>query len=354
MIYHILFFFLIFVGYLFFKGAASKNARNGFIIWACCLMALQSGLRHVAVGADTYNYMIMFNKAQDYSWNYIWQAFYETYVLNEAKDPGYFIVQKLFGYITTDFTYFLVAVAVLFFYAWGALVKRYTRTIDEVLTAIGIYYLLFYSFFSITGIRQTITIALGILAFLAIVDKRYLRFVCLLIPAFFIHKSAGIIILFPLLYRIKNQSILWKLVVLAFVVDLIFRTPLMNRFVDIADYEKDFHMRPPYSLMVLLFSISLFIYNHIKRLSHHDDRRKLFNMYAITFAWIPLLGWDSLFMRQVLFFSIFSSVLAPISLKDQNKAIYMAFTAFCYIYFLLLNSEYAFFWQEMSLGSNYN
>ena len=354
MIYHILFFILILGGYLYFKGKASINAKDGFLIWACCLMILQSGLRHVAVGDDTYNYMGMFNVAQNNSWDFIWQAFYETYVLGEGKDPGYFVLQKLFGYITTDFTYFLLAVAVLFFYAWGTLVKRYTSTIDEVLTSVGIYYLLFYTFFSITGIRQTISVALGILAFLAMVDKKYVRFICFLIPAFFIHKSAGIIVLFPFLYRIRNQSLLWKIVVFAFVVDFIYRTPIMKRFVEVADYDTEFHSRPPYNLMVLLFVLSLSIYNYIRQLPQHDDARKLFNMYAITFAWIPLLGWDSLFMRQVLFFSVYVSVLVPKSLMVHNRLAYKAFTAFCFLYFLLLNSAYAFFWQEMDLGGNYN
>lgn len=354
MIYHILFFILIFGGYLYFKGKASINAKNDFLLWACCLMMLQSGLRHVAVGADTYNYMYMFNEAQNYTWDYIRQAFYETYVLGEGKDPGYFVVQKLFGYITTDFTFFLLAVAALFFYAWGKLVKRYTSTIDEVLTSVGVYYLLFYSFFSITGIRQTISVALGILAFLSMVDKKYVRFIFLLILAFFIHKSAGIIVLFPFLYRIKNQSLLWWIVVLAFVIDLIYRTPIMTRFIEYADYDKDFHSRPPYALMALYFVLSIYIYSFIKRLPQNDDKRKLFNMYVITFAWIPLLGWDSLFIRQVLFFSVFTSVLVPKSLKEQNRFVNNVFTAFCFIYFLLLNSAYAFFWQEMELGFNYN
>lgn len=317
-------------------------------------MTLQSGLRNVAVGADTYNYMTMFQSIQGESWDYIWQSFYNTYVLDESKDPGYFVIQKLFGYITTDFTVFLLAVAALFFYAWGSLINRYTDTINEVLTSIGVYYLLFYSFFSITGIRQTIVVALGILAFLAIVDKKYIKFVCLLIPAFFIHKSAGIIILFPFLYGIKNQSFLSVVVVIAFVIDLIFRTPLMDSFVEFAEYDSEYHSRPPYSLMVLLFVLSIYIYINNKCLPENDDMRKLFNMYAITFAWIPLLGWDSLFIRQVLFFSVFSTVLVPKSLMNQNYALYIAFTVFCYTYFLLLNIDYAFFWQDMALGANYN
>lgn len=354
MLYHIFFFLLIFAGYFFCKSHYIGNAsKNKFLLWTCVIMALQSGLRHVAVGADTYNYYLQYTEVRSIDWNYIWRAFYETYVLGEGKDPGYFVFQKLFSYLTSNFTIYLLSIATLFFYAWGKVVKRFTNGIEEALTSVGVYYLMFYSFFSITGLRQTTAVALSLLAFLALIDKKYGKFICLLIPAFFIHKSAAIILIYPLLYRFNNQKLLWRIMIVGFVVDLIFRRPIMSRFMEMAEYETDYYARPPYALMVLMFVMSIYIYYYIRRLPQQDRRRNLFNMYAISFAWIPLLGWDSMFMRQILYFSVYSTILIPLSYIGKDKIVGDFFRAFCFLYFLIISGDYAFFWQEKALGSNY-
>ena len=359
MIYQFLFVFFIFIGYFFFSQRETIRNKHAFIIYVCIIMTLQSGLRNVAVGADTFQYYNRFILAGEASWSQIWSNFGEVYIYGEGKDAGYPLLEKLFyTYISEDYQLFLFTVAVFLFSTYGILLNRFSRNTLDVLIATAAYYLLFYSFFSITGIRQTISTACSIHCFLALLDKKYLRYILFFIPAFFIHKSAAIILVFPLLLMIKDYRFSTLLAVILFFIALFNRDFLVNYFRELAEYEV-YHTRLPYRLMIFYFIISVCIFVYIRRTRNSKEdktniERRLFNMYFPAFSCIPLLGWDSLFMREILYFAFYGVFLIASFLSwFKERTILWSFIIFCFTMFALQNSDYGFFWQEMDLPDNY-
>ena len=60
------------------------------------LLILQSGLRHVAVGADTYQYFINhYVEVERSSWSSLWQDCLVFYNERVGKDPGYHLFLKV-------------------------------------------------------------------------------------------------------------------------------------------------------------------------------------------------------------------------------------------------------------------
>lgn len=136
----------------------NRNRKN-YIIFICIILILQSALRHVAVGADTYAYYLKFEEIKLTSWQEIWENFRSVYVLGEGKDAGYPLIQKVFQFFSGEYRIFLFFVAVIFFSSLGYFIYTQTKYISDVFVAIAIYEVLFYSFFSITGLRQTLATA---------------------------------------------------------------------------------------------------------------------------------------------------------------------------------------------------
>lgn len=361
MLHQLFFWALIIIGYFVFRPqtntqTAKNKARVHYIVYVSVILVLQSGLRHVTVGSDTYQYALLFRESQYLSWQDIWHYFYTVYIEGEGKDAGYNVLQRLFHYLSDDYQIYLLFVALTFISAFGRLLYRFTDDIAEVFLAVSTYLLMFYNFFSITGIRQTIAVALSIHCFFAMLDRKYWLFILLGIPAFFIHKSAMMIPLIPILFWFRWRKWLNRGIVLLFVVALINREYIIQTTKEVSDYVRDY-VAPslPYNLMMFFFVFSFFIAYSMRFFPREHIVQNLYNLYIPTFAMIPLLSWDSLFMREVLFFSVYSCVLIPKGLKFTFKLsspIVIVYVILC-IFQQSYKNDYAFFWEEMSVADYY-
>ena len=189
MLNHILFISIILLIYIFFTVTIreSKNNVNVFISLVSFVLIMQSSLRNVGVGADTYAYYVDFETVKLMTWDDIFENFKRVYVYGDGKDAGFPLLEKCFQLFSNSYRAFLVFVAIIFFSSLSKLFKRYLNTYTDVLLATSLYLMLFYSFFSITGIRQTISVALSIHALLSLIDKKWIKYMLFTIIAFFIH-----------------------------------------------------------------------------------------------------------------------------------------------------------------------
>lgn len=354
MYYKLLFVAVLLLGYLIFSQYNKSNGRKIYIIFSAIVLGLQSALRNVAVGADTYSYYQAFENVKYTTWKEVFLSFPNAYLYGDGKDPGYLLFEKIFQIFSDDFQIFLALVATIFFIAYAKLLLRFTQNTLEVLTANMGYLALFYSFYSITGLRQTISVGLGILFLFSIIDKKNVKSILLFIIAFIIHKSSIFLLLVPILYYIKNSRRLLYLYCIIFVLFLFGRDYFINLALIATEYEA-VEIPLPILLDIFYFTISLFIWNHVK---HETDREVtgLFNVYCLTFAWIPLLGNDSPLMRAILYFNIYVLVLLPraISSTPSYKNILFFFINIFFIYYAINSrSEYMFFWEQMQLPDHY-
>jgi len=105
------------------------------------LFIIQSGFRHLAIGADTFTYYEMFEEVKNMKWNEIISSFFDFIYTDEGKDPGYLILQKIFASVIPNYRLFLIGVAALFFTALGQLLYKYTHSNKEILVAVCIIHL---------------------------------------------------------------------------------------------------------------------------------------------------------------------------------------------------------------------
>ena len=90
--------------------------------------------------------------------------------LGIGKDPGYLAFQKIVQIFTSEYQVFLFVIAIIFFSALGNFIYKNTTRLNDAIIAFFIYSVLFYSFFSITGHRQTIATAATLGNFRAVTD----------------------------------------------------------------------------------------------------------------------------------------------------------------------------------------
>lgn len=354
-----IFLLLILIGYFIFNRVSINEAikHRYFINYVCLVLVLQSGLRNYAVGTDTYAYYLSFMQVSTTSWDTLFEQFYHVYVDGEGKDPGYNIFVKVFQIFSKDFTLFLLSVAMIFFSGFRKLQLQYLNSVSSVLLSVFLYFALFYSFFSVTGIRQTIAVGLSIHALSFVREKRLFSLFVLSVIAFTIHKSAAFIPLLYVIYWNNNINRIFVFSLLGFLIFAVLRDYFVNAFREAADYEV-YVASKPWKLMLFYFIFSIIIYVKLKNSDLSFSQRKLFNLYIITFMWIPVLGNDSLFMRQVYYFSIYIVVLLPFSvslIENFQIRVLFLFVLYLLLFYLILfqTSEYKFFWQEMKLPSVY-
>ena len=346
MAYKLLFVVVLIIGYLICNQYNTEVGRRRYIGFSAIVLGLQSALRNVAVGADTYNYFQKFEAVKYTSWQEVFWSFPDTYMYGDGKDPGYLLLEKIFQIFSGDFR--------IFFYAYAKLLLRYTNNTLEVLTANLGYTALFYGFYSITGLRQTLSVALGILFLFSFIDKNYRKCILLFIVAFIIHKSSIFLLLVPILYSIRKTKYLLYLYCVAFVVFLLHRNYFVNLALVATEYEA-IDIPLPILLDIFYFVISWFIWFILKN-DNNKQLLSLFNVFALTFAWIPLLGNDSPLMRVILYFNIYVLVLLPKAISrtsSYRNVLFLCINLFFIYYAISSHSEYKFFWEDMKLLDHY-
>lgn len=330
--------------------------RKEYIIIISIILILQSGLRHWSVGLDTMNYNFMFERAMEMSWNEIFESFKHLYQPGDNRDPGYNLFQKFIQLFTSNFQVYLILVAVIFFAAFGHFIYKNSSRISDAMMAFLIYSILFYSFFSITGIRQTLATAIALVSYEYIKKRKLLFFLILIFLASTIHKSVLIFLPFYFAPMIKNVKFFYKTVLFVFPLLFIFRDTLNNFFTTVGGYE-DFARyegagTPIFSVLMILVSIFSFVrYNEV--VFQNPNTKLMYFAIIIALFFTPLTWVNPSAMRVVQYFSIFMVLLVPMTIRtfksstdDLNRVIYVFFViAIILIYLLRAGSEYKFFWQ---------
>ncbi len=343
------------------------SRRKHYVILVSILLILQSGLRNVAVGADTYAYYEAFERVKYMSWAEIFDSFKLYYQLGEGKDPGYLIFQKVIQLVVSNYQVYLILIAVMFFSALGDFVFKNTKQITDVMFAFVLYSTLFYSFFSITGIRQTIATVATLWSFNYIRRNKLFNFVILLLLASTIHKS--VLIFIPIYFIRNKKAVKYLLISFAVLLPLVFYySEIISVFFQGFDdnYGVYEHMKDlkPYNYVILnlvIFFLGVFTYKDSLMQRERDTWFWYAALLIATFFTTQVFQIHG-FMRVIYYFSIFNLLLIPhmfqlIAIKQRIshlRLLTLGLLALLSLYiYANYGSEYKFFWQEMALGTNY-
>lgn len=371
MILQLLIFILLIFGVSYYSQNSINDRDNdkshkSFIIYAMVLFILQSGLRNVAVGTDTYAYYLDFESVYYLSWDSVLDPFFIFITTGSGKDPGYLILVKLFVSIIPSYRAFLLLVAISFFFSLGRILYKYTKSNYEVLVALALYQCMYYSFFSITGIRQTIATSILLFAVPYAIDKKKWKFILLVFLAATQHKSALLFLPFYFLGYIKNTKRVMLLAFVSFIPMLLFGGAIAKYltsgtvFEQYAGYLEGSEKAGAYTFAVYMILLCVFTVVKMKTINSESLSNYIFvSAVAVALALTPLTAIDPNNMRIVQYYSIFGLLILPKicgaysqSTKDRN--LYIVLFVFFGIYTLVRNNDYAFFWQEMQLPEVYN
>lgn len=336
----------------------TKNTNKTKKMLFCMIATLQwiilSGLRHISIGADTYAYKVYrFTDTMNSSWSEILTEFYNVVFLGmEGKDPGYSIIEKIFQMFTDNYQIFLIFIAIVFTVPMGIFIYKYSK---KPCLSFIIYSCLFYSFFAITGHRQTI--ATGIAVFLGyelIKQRKFWQFTFMVLIMSTIHKSAMCLIPF---YFIATKQITKKYSIFmlsCFVVMFIFKNKVMSFlaiFMGYENYANQYEGAGSWNFTTIFIVV---IITALYRLPKIMEEKNLditiwYNAAFVALLLLPLTFVDPNAMRVVQYFSIFIILLIPEIIASfackERTLIYYISISLMIVLLARRNPQYLFFWQ---------
>ena len=322
----------------------------------CGLVALQwiliSGLRHVSIGADTATYKDWFEYVKSISWSKVfddlWGCIFQG---KEVKDPGYNLIQKTFQIFCDDYQIFLIFIALIFTSFMAIWI--YNNSKDPCFSFI-LYSVLFYSFYAVTGHRQTIATALVVfIGYKYIKERKLVKFALLAFAGYLIHKSS---IVFVPYYFLANITITPLYVIFALIIVAVIVLMGKNLYGPLSQalgfskkqVDYDVGGAETYALVLTTLCIVILCFYYFYK-NKTENSTRIFNITLITLMSSLLVFQNQGFMRIQQYYSLFLCISFPEVINSFEKKsrvfVYIVTISFLILYLIRNNPQYIFFWQ---------
>lgn len=313
---------------------------------------LLSGLRGYSVGADTDAYRISFLNIKNTSWQILWDRFVEKYFSAadvEYKDVGFSILEKAVSELFSSYTVWLLFIAVVFTVPMAIFIYKYSK---NACVSWIVYSTLFYSFFAITGHRQTIATAIVLWGGLELIKRRKLiPFLLLMAVGYTIHASVICLIPFYWLSQIKITQVKLLGYLIAIAGSFIFRNQLMSLLQSIVGYEgyQQYEGAAAGTFMFLLIAMVIYVFVFWNSIALSDNPVLNMSVNALMLAafFSSLLLINPSCMRVVQYYSIFMLFIIPdmaLPFDKKSKNIFLlVISCIMILLFILQRPQYSFF-----------
>lgn len=319
----------------------------------CALTGMQwiliSGLRGMSVSPDMVSYQRKFNAALKTPWSQLFDNFYLVYVEEEGKDPGYAVFEKIVQIFTKDFQVFLFIVAVLFFV--GLAVWVYKNSTQPLLSML-IFDSFLFSFFALTGTRQTLaTLLMVFIGGHFIKERKFWPFLLISLVAFTIHKSS--ICVFPF-YFISQIEISKKYVagmLCAVPILFVFRNQYFYFLGALVGYEYgELDRGGAWGFATMYMAVILTALLLLRYVKLRTPQYKLYyNALFMGAIFLPLVFVNPAAMRVVQYYSLYLMLLMPSFISCFSKKLRTPVYAVMVLVLLAVTNVYRysfeFFWQ---------
>lgn len=195
MIYLITLVMICFCIYLYDIGNFKYSKDTALVIILMTLI-LTAGLSY-RVGIDAMRYsdeFLSYPKFRDLS----------TFDFSTSSDdPLWIVFSAFFRSISSDFVYLHLAHALIV----NSIIFYFIRTYSPyIFTTVLLYYLIFYLFFNFETLRESLAVAVSLLSFRSLSDKKWVTYFLISTIAFFIHSSAFFVFLIPFVLRLMRMK----------------------------------------------------------------------------------------------------------------------------------------------------
>lgn len=291
---------------------ASKQKSDLAMKWFWFLLLMMLVLRHEIVGRDlpTYKYIYEYIAAND------WET-----AINRSDEMAYGLLNKFISLFTEDFRWVMVVSALLS--VWF-IAKAYIKYSEDAVLSIAIYLNVSCFVLLFSGLRQSIAISLGFVAFELTRKKRFLQFLLLVAVAILFHTSAFMLLFIYPLYHIRIRRSNLVVIIPIILLVLAFNQQIFSVLGDIlnsfTDYDTTIKETGAYTMLILFSIIAIFSFVIPDESKLDQDtigmrNLLLFSVMLQTFA--PL---HSLAMRMNYYFIAFTPLLITRIIKNRSKS----------------------------------
>jgi hypothetical protein len=278
--------------------------RKVYIYIISIILITILGLRNITVGIDTFNYYNQFNSIK---------LFDLTQTLDVKVEQGYRLIQFIIGRLFGDFQFLLIIVAIIYISVVSYYIYKYSE--NPMLSYILFIVFDFYTF-AMSAIRQTIAIAIIMIAFHYIKEKKLFIFLLLVFVASLFHITS--LIFLPCYwfnkFKINMKTILFF--ILAGSILIIFRNYIQLLLNNYARIEYATSETGGYKIYILMFVTTFLGIFYMKPFINEKEINKylLFMMIASVIIF-PLIKFNPVMMRLYYYFFIFMIIYIPNILK---------------------------------------
>lgn len=303
MIYFYIFIILLLIFNLFLGVGRAKNIT---ISLATIYLVVISSLRSEYFGSDVEGYLY---KYIDLS-NYPLEGLLGEVVSGELKDPSFYVFSKIISLSGAGENFYLAILSTIYLVGFALIVRRYSP--DPVFSYIFLVTTGFL-YFSYTGLRQALAMALLMVSFIPLIKKEYLKFACLVALASLFHLSALVFAFSALLIKFNLKRYGLVLVLIVSLITVIYpdtiRTALFSIGLQRLDiYENNFSVLNASGLFIYS---SMYIYCHFFSKDDSEENTIFMNL-ALTGVMIQALSLAlAEFFRVAMYFNICFAVLLP-------------------------------------------
>lgn len=304
----------LFVYILSFFLSSRKDGKKIFCIISGICYFLIAALRSWNVGGDSFNYVGIFeflaNENIEVAFNF------------SEKDPFFYILLSILGKFTSNYTVLFTAVAGFFTISIWYFIYKYSK--DPILSIIILLAMNLYQF-SLTGMRQTITISFIVWSIIELDKNKIKAAIFYIFLGSLFHKSG---LIFLVIILMKNLNINIKIVKISIIIlffCFLFRGNIANiliRFISERGYEVNTTTNG-ITMTFVIFILYIISVVFFEEYTIHDRRRYL--QYNIAF-WAVffqiLVSVQNIFFRIAFYFLIIYIVLIPnvlVNIKNRNS-----------------------------------
>lgn len=330
-----------------------QEKRSGFSIrlfWLLVFSILV--LRSTDIGIDLENYEHIFGFIEQSSW---------SGALARSPEVGWSFMNKLIAEAGGDFRWVIVISAALSIW-WVS--KAYVKYSDDASLSIALFVSLSCFVFLFSGLRQSIAISIGFVAFEYTRKKKLIPFLIIVFVAMLFHMSAFmLLIMYPLYYvRIKKHWLMWviPLMLLFYVAnDQIFSIlgSLLSKF---TDYDVTIGRTGSVTALILfmIYTVFAFLIPEESELDADTVGMRNFLLLAVVLQMFAPL--HTIAMRMNYYYISFIPLLIPRIIQHSSEkwrqvAVFARYVmiAFLVVYFfmnaptdnVLEIFPYEFFWE---------
>ena len=336
----IIIFIVAFCAILKCKRFAAIQVKRCGLNMLFLLLALVMGLRGISVGVDTENYGNIFNSIAKVPLDDIFSGFFY-----DSLEVGFVLYAKLISMIWNDYQFFLLVSAFLFCYLFKRFIEHSTNNYfiaSVIFISVGIYL----SAFNIY--RQMLAVALLSNAWICFRDKHYTAVILITLLALTFHVSAFLFIIVYVIYALRNEKRIMKLIPLMLILlygvfDLLLGkiTLYLSHYNNYLDNHKT--LQEANTVMILWFivvSLSLFFIYRPKS----DSFARFVGSMTLMYIFMNIIGLQfNYFERLGLYFSPFLIIIFC-NLSDIIKNRYIKDILFiglvtCFLTYFILSTS---------------